>query len=186
MFPVPAASGAPLLGINQYTFISAHIYRPQLGASWFRNDYDARLQCPLSRQCWWKGHSLLPHRVSSEIDSPTVFNVILLVQGVLDRDSNTVHLFKRAARTAKATDMAELDLNDPKLPELISEKLYEQLLEDVEMLDGWAVARLLIVRSTFIESPCQKSKWRRTFLLSSSFWFRHPSRDEVAPIDKRL
>lgn len=58
-----------------------------------------------------------------------------LTQGVLDRETNTVHLFERADRTAKATDMAQLDLDDPNLPELITEELYEQLIEDVEMLD---------------------------------------------------
>lgn len=60
----------------------------------------------------------------------------LIAQGVLDRETNTVHLFERAGRTKKATDMPELDLHDPKLPELITEELYEQLLEDVEMLDA--------------------------------------------------
>lgn len=57
------------------------------------------------------------------------------MQGVLDRETNTVHLFERAGRTDKATDIAELDLNDATLPELITEELYEQLREDVEMLD---------------------------------------------------
>jgi len=57
-------------------------------------------------------------------------------QGVLDRETSKVHLFERAARTKKATDMAEVDLHDPELPELITEELYEQLMEDVEMLDG--------------------------------------------------
>lgn len=47
-----------------------------------------------------------------------------------------MHLFERAARTKKATDMPELSLDDPRLPELITEELYEQLLEDVEMLDA--------------------------------------------------
>lgn len=60
----------------------------------------------------------------------------LLLQGVLDRETNTVHLFERADRTAKATDVGQLDLDDPKLPGLITEELHEQLLEDVEMLDG--------------------------------------------------
>lgn len=58
------------------------------------------------------------------------------MQGVLDRETSTVHLFERAGRTKKATDMPELDLHDPQLPELITEELYDQLLEDVEMLDG--------------------------------------------------
>ncbi|CAN0200333.1 unnamed protein product [Scytosiphon promiscuus] len=57
-------------------------------------------------------------------------------KGVLDRETSTVHLFERAGRTKKATDMPELNLHDPKLPEMITEELYEQLLEDVEMLDG--------------------------------------------------
>lgn len=55
---------------------------------------------------------------------------------MLDRETSTVHLFERAGRTKKATDMPELGLDDPKLPELITEELYEQLVEDVEMLDA--------------------------------------------------
>lgn len=57
------------------------------------------------------------------------------VQGVLERDTKTVHLFERAGRTAKATDVAALKLDDPLLPQLITEDFFEQLLEDVEMLD---------------------------------------------------
>ncbi|CAM9961723.1 unnamed protein product [Ascophyllum nodosum] len=57
-------------------------------------------------------------------------------KGVLDRETSTVHLFERAGRTSKATDVAELTLDDSKLPEMITQELYEQLLEDVEMLDG--------------------------------------------------
>lgn len=57
------------------------------------------------------------------------------MQGVLERDTKTVHLFERAGRTAKATDVATLKLDDPLLPTLITEEFYEQLLEDVEMLD---------------------------------------------------
>ena len=55
---------------------------------------------------------------------------------MLDRETSTVHLFERAGRTSKATDVAELTLDDSKLPEMITQELYEQLLEDVEMLDG--------------------------------------------------
>lgn len=58
------------------------------------------------------------------------------MQGVLDRETSKVHLFERGARTKKATDMAEVDLHDPELPDLITEELYDQLMEDVEMLDG--------------------------------------------------
>lgn len=47
-----------------------------------------------------------------------------------------MHLFERAGRTAKATDVADLRIDDPTLPGLITEELYDQLLEDVEMLDG--------------------------------------------------
>lgn len=57
------------------------------------------------------------------------------MQGVLERDTKTVHLFERAGRTAKAKDVAALKLDDPLLPQLITEDFYEQLLEDVEMLD---------------------------------------------------
>lgn len=58
-----------------------------------------------------------------------------LLQGVLDRETGLVHLFERAGRTEKATDMGQLPLGDPRLPELITEELFEQLLEDVDMLD---------------------------------------------------
>lgn len=56
-------------------------------------------------------------------------------KGVLDRETGLVHLFERAGRTEKATDMGQLPLGDPRLPELITEELFEQLLEDVDMLD---------------------------------------------------
>ncbi|CAM9703501.1 unnamed protein product, partial [Discosporangium mesarthrocarpum] len=59
-----------------------------------------------------------------------------LFQGVLDRETRQVHLFQRGARTSKARDLEELPLDDPKLKELLPEELYDQLQEDVEMLDG--------------------------------------------------
>lgn len=69
-------------------------------------------------------------------NNPSFSRCLQYAQGVLDRETSTVHLFERAGRTKKATDMAELDLHDPKLPELITDELHEQLLEDVEMLDA--------------------------------------------------
>lgn len=59
----------------------------------------------------------------------------LVFQGVLDRETNVVHLFERAGRTAKATDLGQVALDDPTLPGLITNDLFEQLLEDVEMLN---------------------------------------------------
>ncbi|CAN0030174.1 unnamed protein product, partial [Sphacelaria rigidula] len=56
-------------------------------------------------------------------------------KGVLDRETSLVHLFEKAGRTKKATDMGQLPLDDPRLPGLITEELFEQLLEDVEMLN---------------------------------------------------
>lgn len=54
---------------------------------------------------------------------------------MLDRETNMVHLFERAGRTAKATDIGQVALDDPTLPELITNDLFGQLLEDVEMLN---------------------------------------------------
>lgn len=82
-----------------------------------------------------RGADLCPLSGDDDTIGVTVTCVSNAAQGVLDRDTNMVHLFERAGRTKKATDMPELDLHDPKLPELITEELHEQLLEDVEMLD---------------------------------------------------
>jgi peptide chain release factor 3 len=57
-------------------------------------------------------------------------------QGVLDREDNTVHLFERGDRRGKAKDLEVVALDDPLLPELIGERLYEKLVEDAEVLDG--------------------------------------------------
>ncbi|KAG5175270.1 PRF3, plastid translation release factor RF3 [Tribonema minus] len=57
-------------------------------------------------------------------------------QGVLDRDTNLVHLFERGDRTGRAKEMGTLELDDPELPIAIGETLYNQLREDVEVLEG--------------------------------------------------
>ncbi|CAM9520200.1 unnamed protein product, partial [Chrysoparadoxa australica] len=57
-------------------------------------------------------------------------------QGVLDRQTKKVHLFERGDRTGKAKALSVIELDSPDLEEAIGSDLHDQLLEDVEMLDG--------------------------------------------------
>ena len=55
---------------------------------------------------------------------------------VLDRRSGTVALFERGDRGKQAVAISSLGLEDPALRETLGdEELYEQLLEDAELLD---------------------------------------------------
>lgn len=56
-------------------------------------------------------------------------------KGVFDRESNMVHLFERTARGASKAGLNVLALDDPELPVLIGENLYNQLMEDIELLE---------------------------------------------------
>lgn len=55
-------------------------------------------------------------------------------QGVYDRATKTVHLFAKGNRKKKV-DATIISFDDPDLPELITQTLYDQLLEDIEVLD---------------------------------------------------
>ena len=58
-------------------------------------------------------------------------------KGIYDRESKQVSMFQSVStggsKSAKETDY---DVNDPELMELVGSDLYEQLTEDVELLDG--------------------------------------------------
>ena len=57
-------------------------------------------------------------------------------RGVYDRQSRTVHLFERAAHGAKRAPVSVADPSDPQLRALVSEPVYEQFREGIELLDG--------------------------------------------------
>lgn len=59
-----------------------------------------------------------------------------LFKGVVDRLSGTVHLFSRTAGGRTKSKVHSLSINDPELQDLISSALYEQLIEDIKVLDG--------------------------------------------------
>jgi len=56
-------------------------------------------------------------------------------QGVFDRVNKQVHLFERRSHGSKAADETIFDIDDPKLEELIEPELYEQLQEELEILN---------------------------------------------------
>jgi peptide chain release factor 3 len=57
-------------------------------------------------------------------------------EGVCDRRSRKVHLFDRVASAGRDEGLKVLDLDDPRLKELLPSELYERLLQDLELLDG--------------------------------------------------
>ena len=59
-------------------------------------------------------------------------------QGVVDRNSKTVHLFKRTAGGRTQADLQKLDLHDERLKTLIPSDIYEKLMEELEILDSAA------------------------------------------------
>ncbi len=56
-------------------------------------------------------------------------------QGVFDRVNKQVHLFERRSHGSKAAEETVLDIDDPKLKELLEPELYEQLQEELEILN---------------------------------------------------
>ncbi|MEM6251815.1 MAG: peptide chain release factor 3 [Cyanobacteria bacterium P01_D01_bin.156] len=57
-------------------------------------------------------------------------------KGVFDRRQKQVHLFERAAHGSKAAEDTVLEWGDPRIEELINDdEVYEQFLEELEMLD---------------------------------------------------
>lgn len=56
-------------------------------------------------------------------------------QGVYDRREQKVHLFERTTHGAKEAKDTIFDLDDPQLEALIEPELYEQFMEELEILD---------------------------------------------------
>lgn len=57
-------------------------------------------------------------------------------KGVYERATGKVHLFERGARGKKAEPVLVVALDDPSMAGMLGEELYNQLLEDVEILDA--------------------------------------------------
>ncbi len=57
-------------------------------------------------------------------------------KGVFDRHQRKVHLFERTAHGSREAMDTVLDINDPRLEQLLDRELYQQFQEDLELLDG--------------------------------------------------
>src|SRR5580698_8108934 len=57
-------------------------------------------------------------------------------RGVYDRRTHMVHLFERAAHGTTRAAVSATDVTDPKLRELVSEPVYAQFRDGIELLDG--------------------------------------------------
>lgn len=57
-------------------------------------------------------------------------------QGVVDRASKMVHLFQRTTGGRTKGEVTALPLGDERLPKLIPKDIYQQLVEDLEILDS--------------------------------------------------
>lgn len=57
-------------------------------------------------------------------------------KGVYDRASKTVHLFKRSAHGQREAEVNIYPFDDPQAIKFIGQNLYNQLLEDLEVLDS--------------------------------------------------
>jgi peptide chain release factor 3 len=57
-------------------------------------------------------------------------------KGVYDRHTRTVHLFERAAHGATRAAVSVTDAGDPQLRAMVSEPVYKEFCEGIELLDG--------------------------------------------------
>ena len=57
-------------------------------------------------------------------------------KGVYERDKKCITTFTAAMNGQKAVDTSVLDINDPKVHDLIGESFHSQLMDDIELLDG--------------------------------------------------
>ena len=57
-------------------------------------------------------------------------------KGVVDRASQLVHLFERSVGGRTRADVATYKLDDPKVKELVPARLYDQLMEELEILEA--------------------------------------------------
>jgi peptide chain release factor 3 len=59
-------------------------------------------------------------------------------KGVFDRHQQKVHLFERTAHGSREAMDTVMDLHDPRLKEVLDKELFDQLHDDLELLDGVA------------------------------------------------
>ncbi|HYL26832.1 MAG TPA: peptide chain release factor 3 [Candidatus Nitrosotalea sp.] len=57
-------------------------------------------------------------------------------KGVYDRRTHTVHCFERAAHGATRAAVSVADVSDPQIRAMVSEPVYDQFREGIELLDG--------------------------------------------------
>jgi len=56
-------------------------------------------------------------------------------KGVFDRETRQVHLYERVSHGSTKADLEVVDFEDPRLKELIGAELYQNLLDDIDLLD---------------------------------------------------
>lgn len=59
-------------------------------------------------------------------------------KGVYDRRTNKVHLFREQGKGSSIADVSVMDMTDPALEAIIGERLWKQLHDEIELLDGAA------------------------------------------------
>lgn len=76
------------------------------------------------------------------MNQPLFFDKVIVLkrsavcaQGVYDRASKAVHLFQRGDRRKKVTATV-VEASDPELPEIIGQRHFDKLMEDIEVLDS--------------------------------------------------
>ena len=57
-------------------------------------------------------------------------------EGVFDRRTRKIHLFERVRKGADVAGLTVLDVDDPRLPDIIESTLLKQLRDDIELLEG--------------------------------------------------
>ncbi|MBX3114563.1 MAG: peptide chain release factor 3 [Fimbriimonadaceae bacterium] len=56
-------------------------------------------------------------------------------QGIYDRQTHAVHLYERTARGATTAGHKEYQLEDPEVKKTVGDRLYQQLLDEIELLN---------------------------------------------------
>ena len=56
-------------------------------------------------------------------------------KGVYDRETKLVHLFSKTAHGATKAGLDVVPVDDPKLPELVGQALYDRLISDIELIE---------------------------------------------------
>jgi peptide chain release factor 3 len=55
--------------------------------------------------------------------------------GVYDRSTKLIHLYERTARGATKAGLSTISIDDPEAKDIVGEKLFNTLIEDIELLD---------------------------------------------------